>query len=121
MANYYTYPVMRRKKYYYQYGNEIGIYPTPNEAKTLRIHYVREPLLLQRNADPSSTTHVSTPEIKQEYHEALALYATYKIMMRINPQLAAVWKQEYIEWYDKAIAGSKLSREEIIYTRYVEV
>ena len=114
------YPVIRRKKYYYQYGDDIGIYPTPNEAKTLRIHYVREPLTLQDNADPSSTTYVNIPEIKKEYHEALVLFATYKIMMRLNPDAVKMWKKEYYDLFEKAISGSKLSREEIIYTNYVD-
>ena len=36
-------------KYYYTFGSNIGIYPTPTEVKVIRIHYVYDPTTLATN------------------------------------------------------------------------
>ena len=43
-SKYHIYPVLKQGKYYYQWGDDIGIYPTPTEIKILRVHYVKNKL-----------------------------------------------------------------------------
>ena len=82
----------------YQWGEYIGIYPTPDETKKLGIHYVRT---------PETITTSQAPEIEDEYHEALVYYAVKEVSMRINPQLSQMYEQKWIQALDKASSGSK--------------
>ena len=94
-------------KYFYQYADNIGIYPTPTESKTIRMHYVRSPLTI--------TTSVA-PEIKSVYHELLSQYAILQIIKRINPEAYVLYMLEFEIDKDKLLSGNKNFREEIIKT-----
>jgi hypothetical protein len=120
-GRYYTYPVLKHGKYYYQWSNEIGIYPTPTEIKVLRLHYVKKPKILVQGSVTTTLSYASTPQINAAHHEALVAYATYQIMMRIDPQKAMVWKGEWIELFDKAVSSSKIVRDEIINSPYTDI
>jgi hypothetical protein len=41
--------------------------------------------------------------------------------MRIDPQKAMVWKQEWIELFDKAISSSKKVRDEVVHSPYTDI
>ena len=120
-TRYHIYPVLKQGKYYYQWGDSIGIYPTPTEVKTIRVHYIRKPKTLVQGSTPTSASYANTPEIAAEHHEALVAYATYKVLLRIDPQKAMVWKQEWIELFDKAVSSSKVVRDEVVHSPYTDI
>tara|TARA_R100000234_G_C4928196_1_gene147256 strand:+ start:83 stop:451 length:369 start_codon:yes stop_codon:yes gene_type:complete len=120
-SRYHIYPVLKQGKYYYQWGDNIGFYPTPTEVKSFRVHYVKKPKTLVQGSTPTSDSYASTPEISQEHHDSLVAYATYQIMMRIDPQKAMVWKQEWLELFDKAVSSSKVVRDEVVHSPYTDI
>ena len=95
-------------KFYYQWGRDtIGIYPTPTEAKTIRVHYVGKLDDMIKGSDEPSV-------IMDEFREALIAYATMQILKRININLFPLFKQEWDELLDEVAMGSKVVREEIV-------
>ena len=95
-------------KFYYQWGKDIiGIYPTPTETKTIRVHYVGKLSDMTKGDEEPS-------EIMDEFREALIAYATMQILKRININLFPLFKQEWEELLDEVAMGSKVVREEII-------
>ena len=107
------YNLFNTGKFYYQWGhNVIGIYPTPNEVKTMRIHYIGDVEDMEKGGD---SPHKSIPE---EYHEALVAYALLQVIRRINPQLYPLYKQEWEDMKEELAMGSKIIREEIVQTSH---
>jgi len=96
-------------KAFYQWGDFIGIYPTPTETKSLRIHYVRKPL---------DITGTQNPEIKEEYHEGLIYYTVMEIALRINPQLSKIYEEKWNESLNKCSQGSKIYYPEKVKSTY---
>ena len=94
-------------KYYYSFGDNIGIYPTPTEIKVIRMHYIYTPTTLAADAD--------TPAIRADFHDAIVKYATFQIMKRLNPQATALLKQDWEEAKDEAVT-SHFVAEEVIQT-----
>ena len=105
MANVYPFTGTTSGKMYYQFGETIGIYPTPSEVKTIRMHYVRDPL---------TVTTSQPPEIRSEYHDLLAQYAVMQITKRLNPELYVMYRQEFELDKDKLLSGNKNVHEEIM-------
>ena len=87
-------------KYYYTYGTNIGIYPTPTEVKVIRVHYVYDPTTLSADTD--------VPLIRAEFHDALVKYAIANIIRRLNPEAYQVHLGEWL-----------LAREEAVTSHYV--
>lgn len=101
-------------KVFYQFGDEIGIYPTPNQVKTFRVHYVKKPTTLDAATE--------TPEIPEQYHMALASYALMQLSKRLLPQAYPIFKQEWDEEKDVAIShGAKKVREDVVYVKYQDI
>ena len=102
-------------KFYYQWGNNIiGIYPTPTEVKTIRIHYVGEVTDMIKGDD--------TPDkIMDEFHEALISYAVMQISKRINVQLFPLFKEEWNELLEEVAMGNKVVREEIVQSSHKDI
>ena len=103
------YNLFNTGNFYYQWGyNIIGIYPTPTESKTMRIHYVGDVPDMEKGND---VPHASIPE---EYHEALVAYAVLQLIKRMNPEAYSLHKQEWEELKEELAMGSKIIREEIV-------
>ena len=102
-------------KFYYQWGhNVIGIYPTPTEVKTIRIHYVGKlDDMVKGNDEPD--------KIMDEFHEALISYAVMQISKRLNVQLFPLFKAEWNELLDEVAMGSKVVREEIVQSSHKDI
>tara|TARA_R100001594_G_scaffold93585_1_gene127841 strand:- start:51 stop:398 length:348 start_codon:yes stop_codon:yes gene_type:complete len=107
------YNLFNTGKFYYQWGhNVIGIYPTPNESKDMRIHYVGDVDDMVKGND---SPHESIPE---EYHEALVAYAVLQLVKRLSPAAYSLYKQEWEELKEELAMGSKIIREEIVQTSH---
>ena len=102
------YNLFNTGKFYYQWGNNIGIYPTPTEVKTIRIHYIGDVENMERSDD---SPHDSIPE---EYHEALISYAVLQLVKRMNPEAYPLYRKEWEELKEELAMGSKKIREEIV-------
>jgi hypothetical protein len=66
--------------YYYEFGSNIGLYPVPDSAKTLKFWYIKEPANLT-----SASTSFSVPSLAQN---AIVDYATYRALLKDKDKLA---------------------------------
>ena len=107
-------------KYIYQWGDTIGIYPTPTEIKVIRIHYVYKPDALQGTALTTVPAILSKND-KGEFADAMVLYATAQIMRRLNPEVYQMLKAEFVVEKDRAISGSKIFNEEVIQSPHKDI
>lgn len=83
--------------YAYKYGEEIHVYPAPNDAYTVRLRYVKKPTALSSDSD--------VPEIPSEFEELLVAGATYRCMQdKDNYDKAAVHENKYMELLQKLVA-----------------
>jgi hypothetical protein len=56
---------------YYEYGNNIGLYPTPNAAKTIKFYHIKQPAVI---------TNVSTAfTIPQDFHHLIPDYCLWRM------------------------------------------
>lgn len=62
--------------YYYEWGNNITLYPTPGSAETLKFWYTKRPTQLTSSNDSSSTV-IDVPEQFQFYTIDYLLYRMY--------------------------------------------
>lgn len=99
-------------KFYYQWGaNTIGIYPTPTEAKTIRIHYVAKTTEMESGSDVSDG-------VLDEHVDVLISYAAMQISKRINTAMYPLFKEEWESLLEETSMGSKVVKEEIIQTSH---
>ena len=92
-------------KYYYTFGNNIGIYPTPESALSagVRIHYVYVPTTLSADSD--------TPLIRSEFHDAMVKYAIANIIKRLNPELYALHNMEWVKAKEETVTSHYVADE----------
>lgn len=58
--------------FYFQWGNQIGLYPVPNDAKNVTMYYYAEPSVIT-----SASTAFTLPSILHRYIPDYALYRMY--------------------------------------------
>lgn len=56
---------------WYIEGQKLGIYPTPNETKEIRIHYVQVPTSLSANGDTMSSA-------LEDYEDGVVYFVCWK-------------------------------------------
>lgn len=92
-------------KYYYTFGNIIGVYPTPESALSagIRVHYVYEPTTMSSDSD--------TPLIRSEFHDAMVKYAIANIIKRLNPEIYALHNMEWVKAKEEAVTSHYVADE----------
>jgi hypothetical protein len=98
MIEYHQIPVNDLRSYgYKQWGNNIIIQPTPKESKDLTLYYkARLPHLVNAS---------DVPEIPEEYHDLLVLYAVAKAKYQDEEEsMQNIAMQDYMMRKDQFIA-----------------
>lgn len=81
---------------WYFYDDTIRVYPTPNEAYTVKLKYWKKPTLLSADGD--------VPEIPSEFEEILVVGAAYRVLqVKDNYDQAAILQNKYDEILDKLV------------------
>ena len=106
-------------KYWYQWGDNFGIYPTPTEVKTVRLHYVKKPLTITDTA--VTDVSVTTPEINELLHDALVYYAVAEIGLRVGLKSAPDYRVRYTEELEEFLQSHKIGYPEKVKTIYRDV
>lgn len=83
-------------RYWYRYGNEIKVFPSPDLAYTVTLYYIKKPTELSNDAD--------VPEVPSNFEELLVLGATYRVHeVKDNYDKAAITERRYIEALDQMV------------------
>jgi len=81
---------------WYFYGNDVKVYPVPNDAYTVSLQYYKKPTEL--------TADGSVPEIPSEFEELLVVGASYRVLqVKDNYDQAAILQNKYDEILQKLV------------------
>lgn len=84
-------------QYWYIYGDDIFVFPTPNSAYTVKLRYLKKPTLLSDDAD--------VPELPSEFAEILVCGAAGRILqVKDMYDQAAIQQNKYDELLQKLVA-----------------
>ena len=74
----------------------IGIFPTPQIVKEIRVYYYHLPTVLSGDSD--------VPMIDTRYHECLIYYGSWKVAERLRDMnMISYFKNEWLEWKEKVV------------------
>jgi hypothetical protein len=74
----------------------LGIFPTPQIVKEIRVYYYHLPTVLSGDSD--------VPMIDTRYHECLIYYGSWKVAERLRDMnMISYFKNEWLEWKEKVV------------------
>lgn len=89
---------------YYEFGDNVGLYPIPDDAKTLKFWYIKQPTL-KTDADIGW-------DVPTEFEHYLADYALYRMYLKEQDEgRASIHKQLFDQSVARAAQKWRINRE----------